>query len=251
MPSPSWIDRRSRRPPVVPPPAGFHLPGPVMARTLSYDLPFETLSTTTPSLPIPQRSGFRGFPASYFDGGSLSDSSRGSGYKDSRLSNDQYHSQSSSPPTAYAPGPSSFPGRAVRNGRTSHRPTALPSRRDSAVSFSSVASSVLLTPPAETIAFAEPFAISSAPVTAFGKLSLGPSLENDYSREFDQQQYHPSCHPSYHQSRAQAYQAEYQHFQQQQQHLQQAQFGEESKLRQPQPSRRYQSLSTTGQPRRR
>lgn len=66
--------------------------------------------------------------------------------------------------------------------------------------------------------FAEPCpSSSSVPSTAMGKLSLGSSLELDYSHgQYESQQYHPSCHPAYHQSQAEAYRQEYQRYLQQQ-----------------------------------
>ncbi|KLT40345.1 hypothetical protein CC85DRAFT_287566 [Cutaneotrichosporon oleaginosum] len=177
LPSPSWIGRRTRPPAVVPPPAGFHS----SPRTLTYDvdLPFE--AGATPSLPVPQQTGYRGLAASYFEGSVI-----------------ERRNKVSSPPS-----------QPVCDPWAPH----YSARRNSTISFSSASSSVLLTPPAETVSFTEPFAPST-----LEKLSLGPSFEDSY---------HPPCHPAYTTSAAQAYSHEYRY----------QQFVSAYK---PQPLRRYQ-----------
>lgn len=155
LPSPSWIDRRTRRAPVVPPPAGFHS----NPRTLTYDAGLFEAG----GLPVPQQSGYRGLAASYFEG-SIS----------------ERRTKFSSPPLQLvydAPTDRSY------------------ERRGSVASLASASSSVLLTPPAETMSFSEPFAPA-----ALEKLSLGPSFEDTY---------HPACHPAYTTTAAQAYSHEY------------------------------------------
>ncbi|GMK56521.1 hypothetical protein CspeluHIS016_0303610 [Cutaneotrichosporon spelunceum] len=163
LPSPSWIDRRTRRPPVVPPPAGYYS----HPRALTYgaDLPFD--AGAVPSLPVPKQSGYRGLAASYFESGIS-----------------EHRTKLPSPPLQLA-----------------YDPTAEchSVRRNSAISFTSVASSVLLTPPAETMSFADSFGSAH-----LEKINLGPSFEDIY---------HAPCHPAYIASAGQGYSHEY-HYQQ-------------------------------------
>lgn len=154
--SPSWMDGRAR-PLALPPPGGFHPTYPtsqdaaVPPRILAY--------APTPSLPIFRQSARAQAPSdeSYLEGFSLNPRTK------SR--------RTSAPPSADKP-------------RRQHRPTPLPRRLStvSTLSFSSTIStsgSVILTPPAETISFAEPFSPGTA---AFAKLSLAPPLELEPAR---------------------------------------------------------------------
>ncbi|BEI82629.1 hypothetical protein CcaverHIS002_0304970 [Cutaneotrichosporon cavernicola] len=165
LPSPSWIERRTRRPPIIPPPAGFHS----NPRALTYDtdLPFDAGVMPSPSLPVPRQSGYRGLAASYFES-----------------SNSDRRPKYSSPPIQLA-----YDAPLERHS----------ARRNSAISFTSTASSVLLTPPAETMSFAEPFGPA-----VLEKLTHGPTFQDNY---------HPPCHPAYIGSAVQGYAYEY-HYQQ-------------------------------------